>query len=105
MHGLKEPILPRLLERAKTDAETFAETAEQRKSDPKLVPRHGGPPTETVQIVSKPGRPTIQFVDVGGKYIEVEERLRRIAEGERRAKIKDRQRAAKVDMRRAGTNK
>lgn len=45
-------------------------------------------PKSKIQIITKPGRPDLKFVDVGGKFIEVDERLRRMAEAERRAKIK-----------------
>jgi hypothetical protein len=44
-------------------------------------------PKSRVQVSVAPGRPTIKFVDVGGKFIDVEERLRKIAQAERRAKI------------------
>jgi len=48
-------------------------------------------PLQKVQLVTRPGRPAMKFVDVGGKFIEVDERLRRIADGERRSRIKIRQ--------------
>jgi hypothetical protein len=65
---------------------------ETQKSHPTLVPHLEDTktirtPKSRVQISVTPGRPTIKFVDVGGKFIDVEERLRRIAQAERRAKI------------------
>jgi hypothetical protein len=45
-------------------------------------------PRQRVQLAERPGRPAIKFINVGGKFIEVEERLRRIADGERRSKKK-----------------
>jgi hypothetical protein len=71
-----------------------------KKSNPKLMPRIKDTdkiktPESKVQISEAPGRPSIKFVDVGGKFIDVEERLRRIAQAERRAKITARKAAEK----------
>jgi hypothetical protein len=65
---------------------------EREKSNQKLMPRLKNTstiktPKSKVQVSEASGRPTIQFVDVGGKFIDVEARLRKIARAERRAKI------------------
>jgi hypothetical protein len=41
-----------------------------------------------VVIVEKPGRPTMTFVDVGGRFVDPVEQSKRIAGGERRRRIK-----------------
>ncbi|KAF5385211.1 hypothetical protein D9615_001119 [Tricholomella constricta] len=72
-----------------TAAKRYAKTEEAYKSNPRLMPRvkDSTTPKEKVQFVTKDGRPSMKFVDVGGHFIEVYERLRRIAESERKAKI------------------
>jgi len=99
----REPIVPSSLEHAKKRAKQHAKTEEAHKSDPKLMPRIRDTdtvktPKHKVQVVSKPGRPTIKFVDVGGKFVDVEDRLRRIASGERRVKIKERKAEKKAAL-------
>ncbi|KAF9469745.1 eukaryotic mitochondrial regulator protein-domain-containing protein [Collybia nuda] len=89
----REPIVPASLEQAKIAAKRFAQAAEDSKSNEKLMPRirdtaMNKAPKSKVQIVTKPGRPTLKFIDVGGKFIQADERIRRMAEAERRAKIK-----------------
>ncbi|GLB43498.1 putative eukaryotic mitochondrial regulator protein [Lyophyllum shimeji] len=88
----REPIVPAALEHAKSTAKRYAAAAEAYKSNPKLMPRVNDPttrtPKEKVQVVTKSGRPSIKFTDVGGHFIEVDERLRRITESERRAQLK-----------------
>lgn len=81
---------------------------EREKSNQKLMPhlKDTGTiktPKSKVQVSKAPGRPTIEFVDVGGKFIDVEARLRKIAQAERRAKINARKaeekQAALLEMR------
>ncbi|KAF5384920.1 hypothetical protein D9615_001121 [Tricholomella constricta] len=97
----REPIVPASLEHAKSTAKRYAKAEEAYKSNPRLMPRVKDSitrtPKEKVQVVTKDGRPSMKFVDVGGHFIEVDERLRRIAESERRAKIN----ARKVEEKKA----
>jgi len=88
----REPIVPGSLAHAKAAAKRFAQAAEAGKSNKKLMPRIKDTeviktPKSKIQVSTKSGRPTIKFVDVGGKFINVDERLRRITEGKRRAKV------------------
>ncbi|EPQ60317.1 hypothetical protein GLOTRDRAFT_52353, partial [Gloeophyllum trabeum ATCC 11539] len=46
-----------------------------------------------VRSGASPARPHIKFEDVGGKFLDVKDRVRRMKESERRAKIKGRKRA------------
>ncbi|KAJ7781859.1 eukaryotic mitochondrial regulator protein-domain-containing protein [Mycena maculata] len=85
----KEPLLPASLEHAKRVAERAAQAAEDHKSKPRLMPRFKDTPTvksprQKVQTVVREGRMPIHFVDVGGKYLDVDERLRRMDAAERR---------------------
>jgi hypothetical protein len=43
-------------------------------------------------IVERPGRPAIKFVDVGNMFLDVKDQERRAKEGERRAKVRTRRR-------------
>jgi len=91
----REPIVPASLEHAKETAKEFSKADEDYKSNRKLMPRIRDTetiktPKSKIQVIMKPGRPTIKFIDVGGKFIKVEERLQRITQAERRAKIRDR---------------
>ena len=84
--------MPASLVKAKATAKRFAQAAEMEKSNPKLMPHIKDTdtiktPKSKVQVSQAPGRPAIKFVDVGGKLIDVEERLRKVAQAERRAKI------------------
>ena len=45
-------------------------------------------PKQKTWHVTKEGRPTLQFTDVGGKFVDVDESVRRIAVAQRRANIK-----------------
>ncbi|KDQ63174.1 hypothetical protein JAAARDRAFT_29182 [Jaapia argillacea MUCL 33604] len=55
--------------------------------------------TPTNITIAKSGRgkyrPLIQFEDVGGKFLDVQDRVRRMKEGERRTKIKTKKKLAK----------
>ncbi|KAG6846040.1 hypothetical protein H0H87_006404 [Tephrocybe sp. NHM501043] len=87
----REPVVPASLEHAKKTAKRYTELREAYKSNSQLMPRvHDNTtqtPGEKVQVIEKPGRPSLKFVDVGGHFIDVSERLKRIAESERRARI------------------
>ncbi|KAJ7922923.1 eukaryotic mitochondrial regulator protein-domain-containing protein, partial [Mycena leptocephala] len=87
-----EPILPASLEHAKQNAQRSAQAAHDNKSNAHLMPRFKDTDTKIV----REGRLPIHFVDVGGKFLEVEERVRRIAEAERRHSIRTRRSEDKV---------
>ncbi|KAG6854155.1 hypothetical protein C0991_010066 [Blastosporella zonata] len=97
----REPIVPASLEHAKKTAKRYTELREAYKSNPQLMPHvvdiTTQTPAEKIQVVTKPGRPSLKFVDVGGHFIDVEERLKRIAESERRAKIVARKEAERKE--------
>ncbi|KAJ7492125.1 eukaryotic mitochondrial regulator protein-domain-containing protein [Mycena latifolia] len=97
----KEPLLPAALEHAKRVAERHAQAAEDHKSNPRLMPRFKDTPTiksprQKVQTIVRAGRLPIHFVDVGGKFIDVQERLKRLAMAERRNMFSARKSEEKV---------
>jgi hypothetical protein len=83
--------MPGILQKAKDDAAAAAAKRYAEKSAEGVMPRFPGflnnPPT--VQLVEREGRPAVKFVDVGGKFLNVDERMQRIKDGERRRKVKD----------------
>ncbi|KAG2076789.1 hypothetical protein BDR04DRAFT_1089011 [Suillus decipiens] len=68
----KDPIMPGILETATKSATAASENK-----------------TKT-NIVERPGRPTIKFIDVGNMFLDVKEHERRAKESERRAKVRSR---------------
>jgi hypothetical protein len=68
----KNPIMPGIL-----DAATKSATATSENK------------TKT-NIVERPGRPAIKFIDVGNMFLDVKEQERRAKESERRAKVRSR---------------
>jgi hypothetical protein len=76
---MQEPVLPKLLQQTREKA---------RKADPAPVPRPRISLKNEPLVVTRPGRPTIKFVDVGNKFMDPREEARRVAESKRRARIK-----------------
>ncbi|KAF9446127.1 hypothetical protein P691DRAFT_804712 [Macrolepiota fuliginosa MF-IS2] len=93
----REPIVPASLEHAKNLAQKLVKFGEHQKSThPRLMPQF--PDTkytqtpEKFQILEKPGRPVIEVRDVGGKFLDLNDRLKRIAVAERRTREKGKKR-------------
>ncbi|KAH6917095.1 eukaryotic mitochondrial regulator protein-domain-containing protein [Coprinopsis sp. MPI-PUGE-AT-0042] len=94
----QEPIVPGSLEHARKRALQYAQSAEDFKTIPQLLPKVPDTefmkrPTESVVIRQRVGRPSLQFVDVGAKFMDVNERVKQISQASRRA---SRRRAAAV---------
>ncbi|KAG1757060.1 eukaryotic mitochondrial regulator protein-domain-containing protein [Suillus lakei] len=68
----KDPIMPGILDAATKSATATSENKTK------------------MNIVERPGRPAIKFVDVGNMFLDVKEQERRAKEGERRAKVRAR---------------
>lgn len=99
--ALQEPLLPASLEHAKKIAERMAQEAHDHKSHATLMPRFKDTPTiksprQKVQTVVRDGRLPMRFVDVGGRFMIAEERVRRMAAAERRQEGKARRSGAMV---------
>ncbi|KAJ7146274.1 eukaryotic mitochondrial regulator protein-domain-containing protein [Mycena epipterygia] len=97
----KDAILPGSLQHAKRVAERHADAAEALKTSPRFMPRFKDTPTiksprEKVQRVVREGRVPVHFVDVGGRFIDVEERRRRLMMGDRRQAITERRAVEEV---------
>ncbi|KAJ7070492.1 eukaryotic mitochondrial regulator protein-domain-containing protein [Mycena amicta] len=89
----KEPLLPASLEHSRQLAIRSAERALKDKSNPRLMPRFKDTatiksPRQKVQVVEMEGRLPVHFVDIGGRFIEVKERERRMVRSERRRAFK-----------------
>jgi len=82
--------MPGILQHARQTAEKHVKAAEDAKSDPKILGRHKNNPPKVQLLPSgnTPGRPMIEFVDVGGKFINVKEHTARARESARRRSIK-----------------
>ncbi|KAF8640706.1 hypothetical protein AX17_000362 [Amanita inopinata Kibby_2008] len=103
-----EPVVPVVLEHAKRRARQFATKPEGHMSKFSVMPRikdtdHIKTPLEKVQIATKPGRPTIEFVDVGGKFLDADECMHRMAIAERRTRVRKDKRLKKEDMARTAS--
>lgn len=87
----QEPVMPDVLQRARQTAEEHVRAAEEAKSNPKILGQHEDNPPKAQLLPSgkAPGRPMIEFTDVGGKFIDVKEYTTRAKESARRRTIKD----------------
>lgn len=100
----QEPTVPASLEHAKAMAIRLAKYSKEQKD--KLMPRIKDTdtiktPKKKVQVVTKPGRPTVQFIDVGGKFMDEEQLMRRVAVAERRSRKRRAQAEDKIRIRRS----
>ncbi|KAJ8483155.1 hypothetical protein ONZ51_g4888 [Trametes cubensis] len=90
----KIPITPTALSRASVDAVKISAA----KDAAKLKKLRGlSVESESERVVERPGRPTMRFVDVGAKFLDVDDRLKRISAAKRRSHRKRQRRT------RAGT--
>ena len=55
--------------------------------------RHLKLETEPDVVVERQGRPTLRFVDVGVKFVDVKDRLKRVQAAKRRSLLKQRRRS------------
>ena len=95
--------MPGILQKAKDDHAAGVARRYADKSAEDVMPSFpyflNNPPP--VQFIEKEGRPTIKFIDVGGKFLDVDERKQRMKDAKRRRSIKDKKRAAKRSTKRA----
>ncbi|KAJ7175834.1 eukaryotic mitochondrial regulator protein-domain-containing protein [Mycena filopes] len=97
----KEPLLPASLEHAKKVAQRSAAAALANRSNARLMPRFKDTatiksPRAKVQIVERERRLPIHFVDVGGRFLDVEERVGRMGMAGRRKVLVGRRSEEKV---------
>ncbi|EJF67220.1 hypothetical protein DICSQDRAFT_96444 [Dichomitus squalens LYAD-421 SS1] len=89
----KNPILPTSLARAAVDG-VNSKQSEETALLKRL--RHLKSETEPDVVLERPGRPTIRFVDVGVKFVDVKDRLKRVKAAKRRSVLKRRRRGGHV---------
>jgi hypothetical protein len=85
----QEPVLPAALKKAREDAKRHGRSEESSKSDATAfdIPYDSG--RDVTGTSGAPiGRPSIMFIDVGDKFVDPKDRMRRMKESERRAKVR-----------------
>jgi hypothetical protein len=85
--------MPTHLQKAREEMDRQRKLRSARKVDPTFLPRYGETP-KTV-VVTRPHRPTMKFVDVGGRFINLRDQMRRIAASKRRAQFKAKKKNAR----------
>lgn len=107
--------MPRILENARAAIQQRKAARAVHKSDPVLLGDKHLPEEAFSQepvvpgefVATRENRPDVKFVDVGGKYIDVKDRRRRIAESERRSRLREKRqlrRVAEIAALRSGTS-
>ncbi|KAF8995978.1 eukaryotic mitochondrial regulator protein-domain-containing protein [Cyathus striatus] len=79
----EEPVLPRVIEEGEEMSKKFDSVSDMVYKNYTLVPRipdieYMKRPKSRIVVRETAGRPTMKFVDVGAKFMDVEERVRRI---------------------------
>jgi hypothetical protein len=91
----QDPVVPLLLEKARTDGKMRRREGKESKDRPPFLrsqENQGTDNSEKVKMVAPPGRPMIKFVDIGGKYIDKHDRLARIKRWKHKGMLKTRKR-------------
>ena len=85
----QEPVLPTVLKRAREDAKRHGRTEEPVRSGDIIfdLPDDGAMEVTSMDGAAT-GRSIIKFVDVGTKFMDSKEHVRRMKESQRRAKIR-----------------
>ena len=83
-------MMSEALARAAVDG---VESAKARKEALLKRLRHLKFETEPDVVLERPGRPTVHFVDVGVKFVDVKDRLKRVHAAKRRALLKRRRKS------------
>jgi len=93
----QEPVVPGVLEEVQNRAENYAKNSEVRKQN--LLPRIPDTkfvktPVEKRRVATKEGRPDVKFVDVGAKFLNVNDEMKRLANARRRQEFKAKKNAS-----------
>jgi hypothetical protein len=90
---MEDPVVPLLLEKARADGIRHAWEEEESKNHPRFVPpQPGTDKMEKVKMIAPPDRPMIKFVDIGGKFINKHESLKRAKIAAHRGALKAKRR-------------
>jgi ABC-type molybdate transport system ATPase subunit len=81
-----------LLEKARADSLRHAREEEESKNHPIFLPQSGKGKMNKAKMIAPLDRPMIKFVDVGGKFINKHESLKRIKIASHRRALKMRRR-------------
>ncbi|CAA7268041.1 unnamed protein product [Cyclocybe aegerita] len=95
----REPILPTILQHVKQKAELKKLENDIKANKKYMTPGPALPflkrPNKPVFIKSRLNRPSTKFVDVGAQFMDIDERIKRIAVSDRKARIRARRAAEK----------
>ncbi|TFY83511.1 hypothetical protein EWM64_g495 [Hericium alpestre] len=83
-----EPMMLGALEQAQKGYEAHLARDEAAKSGDLMLGHHHDSAQSREVVSETPGRPTLKFVDVGGKFVDPKDRQRRMKESERRARVR-----------------
>jgi hypothetical protein len=86
--SFQDAVMPVVLENHQRALDAQHKGYRDAKSDPLVMPRYPNNPPK-VNVIQREGRPAVKFVDVGGKFVDVKDRLKRIKLAERRQRMKD----------------
>ncbi|KLO14211.1 hypothetical protein SCHPADRAFT_903526 [Schizopora paradoxa] len=90
----EQTVVAKALEKAREEAKAAHIQSRAAKSDPMLLGkvkkpfRSAMPVPKVVHGDARPGRPVISFTDVGGKFLDTKDRVRRMHEAERRKELR-----------------
>lgn len=103
-------MVPAALEHARDKALQYAKRTEEFKAIPELMPRVPDTewmtrPKSKVVRLERADRPALEFVDVGAKFMDVNDRIRRIAAAGRKAQRRRTVAKAKQEARHSARSK
>ena len=90
LNSLQEPAVLRELERARLQDRSRARALMELKDHQAHVP---APKEQVHAVVERPGHSTIKFIDVGGKFVDLDDRLARLKAAKHRAQVRQKRRA------------
>lgn len=85
----QEPVLLRELERARLEDRSRARAMMELRDRQAHVP---APKEQVHAVVERPGHTTIKFIDVGGKFVDLDDRLARLKAAKHRSQVRQKRR-------------
>lgn len=92
--GQVEPVTPAILQEAQLKVVEARRGEKDYKHQMSRVSLRDDASRKRVSVFEKPGRPTIKFYDVGGKFLDVHAERQRQKDAERRARQKEKKRGS-----------
>lgn len=102
------PILPGSIESENKQKDSRRVKRMEEKYDPSILGQHidraARAPVVTTKSGTAPGRPTLKFIDVGARWVDVDDRKKRVQAAERRALLNAQRRLSGEHHREATSN-